>query len=86
MAGEPFATFWTLAHTDGRNASLTCALFSTEHGLEVRCHDGEAVLKTQRVASMADAMNLCEAWKAAYRVQGWSEPPDSRPAKGGAAL
>jgi hypothetical protein len=80
MAGEPFATFWTLAHTDGRNASLNCALFSTEHGLEVRCHDGEAVLKTQRVASMADAMNLCEAWKAAYRAQGWGEPPDSRPA------
>jgi hypothetical protein len=53
---------------------LTSDLFGTDRGLEVRCHDGEACVKTQRVSSMADAMNLCEAWKAAYRVQGWSEP------------
>ena len=30
----------------------------------------------QRVASVADAMNLCEAWKAAYRLLGWNEPPE----------
>ena len=74
MAGERLSRFWTLARADNRNASLTCDLFGTEHGFEVRCHDGETCLKTQRVASMADAMNLCEAWKAAYRLQGWSEP------------
>jgi hypothetical protein len=76
MAGERLQRFWTLARADERNASLTCDLVGTEHGMEVRCHDGVAVLKTQRVASMADAMNLCEAWKAAYRSLGWSDPPE----------
>ena len=65
-----------LTHADERHSSLTCDVFGTEHGLEVRCCDGEASLKTARVASMADAINLCEAWKAAYRAQGWSESPD----------
>jgi hypothetical protein len=76
MAGGRLSRFWTLAHADKRDSSLTCDLFGTEYGLEVRCYDRETVLKTQRVASMADAMNLCEAWKAAYRVLGWSEPPE----------
>jgi hypothetical protein len=41
--------------------------------LEVRCHNSETVLKAERVTSLADAMNLCEAWKASYVAQGWSE-------------
>ena len=73
MAGERLQRFWTLARAGERHPSLTCDLFGTEHGLEVRCHDGETCVKIQRVTSMADAMNLCEAWKAAYRVQGWGE-------------
>ena len=76
MAGERLSTLWRLARADGQNASLTCDLFSTTHGLEVRCHAGEACVKTQRVSSMADALNVCEAWKASYCVQGWSEPPE----------
>jgi len=76
MAGERLSTLWKLTRADDRNASLTCDLFSTNHGLEVRCHAGDACVKGQRVASMADALNLCEAWKASYRVHGWSEPPE----------
>jgi hypothetical protein len=76
MAGECLKRFWTLARADQRNSSLTCDLFGTEQGLEVRCHCGDVVLRTERVASVADAMNLCEAWKAAYRVQGWNEPSE----------
>ena len=55
---------------------MTCDLFNTEGGLEVRCHCGETALHAQRVASMADAINLCEGWKATYRSQGWIEPPE----------
>ena len=73
MANERLTRFWTLAREDDRKLALMCDLFGADQGLEVRCHDGEAVLKTERVASMADAMNLCEAWKAAYRGDGWIE-------------
>lgn len=76
MAGERLQRFWTLTRAAERDASLVCDLFGTEHGLEVRCHDGETCLKTQRVPSIADALNLCEAWKAAYRAMGWSDPPE----------
>jgi hypothetical protein len=75
MAGERLKRFWTLARAHERNSSLR-DLFGTEQGLEVRCHEGDVVLKTERVASVADAMNLCEAWKAAYLVQGWNEPSE----------
>jgi hypothetical protein len=73
MADGRLQRFWTLGRAEERDSALACELFGTEQGLEVRCHDGTAVLKTERVTSMADAMNLCEAWKAAYLVQGWSE-------------
>ena len=76
MANECLRRFWTLARGDDRKSPVMCDLFGAEQGLEVRCHDGQVVLKTQRVASMADAMNICEAWKAAYRGDGWSELPE----------
>ena len=52
---------------------MTCDLLTTGAGLEVRCRCGEVVLHSQRVSSMADAMNFCEAWKDTYRGQGWTE-------------
>jgi hypothetical protein len=73
MADGRLTRFWTLGRAEHRDSSLACDLFGTVQGLEVRCHDGEAVLKTERVTSMADALNLCEAWKAAYLGQGWRE-------------
>jgi hypothetical protein len=73
MGDERVTRFWALARADDRKSSLTCELFNTGQGLEVRCHTGATVLQTQRVTSMADAMNLCEAWKAVYRGQGWIE-------------
>ena len=76
MGDERIKRFWTLAHANDRKSPLTCDLFNWGQGLEVRCHTGEAVLHSQRVASMADAMNLCEAWKAGYHGQGWFEPSE----------
>jgi len=76
MANECLRRFWTLARADDPKSAVMCDLFGTAQGLEVRCHDGAVVLKTQRVASMADAMNICEAWKSAYRGDGWSELPE----------
>jgi hypothetical protein len=76
MAGERLQRFWTLARVNEPRASLTCDLIGAEHGLEVQCHDGAAVMKAERVASMADAMNLSEAWRATYRALGWNDPPE----------
>ena len=73
MANECLRRFWTLARAGDPQAAVMCDLFGSDQGLEVRCHDGNVVLKTQRVAGMADAMNICEAWKAVYRGDGWSE-------------
>ena len=73
MANECLRRFWTLARAEDRKSPVMCDLFGAELGLEVRCHDGTVVLKTQRVTSLADAMNICEAWKAAYQGDGWSE-------------
>ena len=74
MANECLRRFWTLARSDDRKSAVMCDLFGAERGgLEVRCHDGEVVLKTQRVASVADAMNICEGWKASYQGDGWTE-------------
>jgi hypothetical protein len=50
---------------------MTCDLHPTPGGLEVRCNCGNDVVKSERVASMADGLNLCEAWKAAFHAQGW---------------
>ena len=55
---------------------MACDLVNTGQDLEVQCRCGETVLRAERVASMADAMNLCEAWKASYRGQGWIEPSE----------
>jgi hypothetical protein len=74
MVDERLKRFWTLARADDPHSSMTCELLSTAQGLEVRCHAGDTVLRSERVASMADAMNLCEAWRAAYRGDGWSDP------------
>jgi hypothetical protein len=74
MGDERIERFWTLARDDDQASSLACDLFTTAQGLEVRCHTGTAVLRAQHVASMADAINLCEAWKVAYRGDGWIEP------------
>ena len=70
---ERLQRFWTLARANDRTSAVMCDLFGAEQGLEVRCHDGATILKTQRVSSLGDAMNLCEAWKAAYRGDGWIE-------------
>lgn len=73
MANECLRRFWTLARAGERKSALMCDVFGTGQGFEVRCHDGAVVVKTHRVASMADAMNICEAWKATYLGDGWSE-------------
>jgi hypothetical protein len=75
MPDERVKRFWTLTRlVEQAAASMTCDLHTTDGGFEVRCHDGTAVVKSERVATVADAMNLCEAWKAAFHVQGWTEP------------
>ena len=73
MAGELLKNIWTLTLAGERVSLLTCDLFETHQGFEVRCSNGDEVLQTARVASVADAINLCEAWKAVYRVRGWNE-------------
>jgi hypothetical protein len=73
MGEERVTRFWALARVDEPQSSMTCDLFNTGAGLEVRCHCGEVVLHSERVGSVADAMNFCEAWKASYRGQGWNE-------------
>jgi hypothetical protein len=70
---EHVTRYWVMNRGDDRESSMTCDLFSTNSGLEARCRCGETVVRTQRVSSMADAINLCAAWKAAYHAQGWVE-------------
>lgn len=76
MDGERIARFWALERVGERESTIACDLFTTSAGLEVRCHKGTTVLRAQRVASRTDAMNLCAAWKAAYRAEGWNEPAE----------
>lgn len=76
MGSEQITRFWTLARADDPTSPLTCALFNTDHGLEICCRARDTVLHAQHVASRADAMNLSEAWKATYRGQGWIETPE----------
>ena len=76
MGSEQVERFWTLAHVDDSKKSLACDLVNTGQDLEVRCHCGDTVLRAERVSSLAGAMNLCEAWKASYRGQGWIEPSE----------
>ena len=73
MGNERVKRFWTLGRADDPKSSMACDLINSGRGLEVRCHAGETVVHRQDVASLADALNLCEAWKALYCGRGWVE-------------
>jgi hypothetical protein len=70
---ERVKRFWTLARADELASLMACDLVNAGAGLEVRCRVGDVVLHSERVASVADAMNFCAAWKSAYLGQGWIE-------------
>ena len=74
MDAEPVLRYWTLQSPTG--AVATCVLVHTSTGLEVRCDwtgDGARarVARAAAIAAVSDALNLAEAWKAAYVVEGW---------------
>jgi len=74
MDAEPVLRYWTLQSPTG--AVATCELVRTPKGLEVRCDwtgDGARarVARAAAIAAMSDALNLAEAWKAAYVAEGW---------------
>ena len=74
MDAEPVLRYWTLQSPTG--AVATCELVRTPKGLEVRCDwtgDGPRarVARAAAIAAMSDALNLAEAWKAAYVAEGW---------------
>jgi hypothetical protein len=74
MSAEPLLRYWTLHSPEGHVA--TCELVRTSKGLEVRCDwTGEGaqarVAKTASTEAVADALDLAEAWKAAYLEKGW---------------
>jgi hypothetical protein len=73
VGDEHVTRYWSLTRADDRESSMTCDVFSTASGLEARCSCGDAVVRSQHVASLADAINLCAAWKATYLAQGWSD-------------
>ena len=74
MDAEPVLRYWTLQSPTGDVA--TCELVRTPQGLEVRCGwIGEGaqarVARAAAIQAVTDALNLAEAWKAAYVAQGW---------------
>ena len=73
MGEEHLTRCWVMTRDNDRDSSMTCDLFNTSGGLEARCYCGKEVVRLQRVSSMGDAINLCAAWKATYRAQGWIE-------------
>jgi len=74
QVGDEYVTrYWALRRGDDQDTSMTCDLFSTGKGLEARCYCGKDLVRAEHLSSIADAMNLCAAWKAAYHLQGWIE-------------
>jgi hypothetical protein len=74
MDAEPVLRYWTLQSPTG--AVATCVLVRTPNGLEVRCDwagDGAQarVARAAAIAAVSDALDLAEAWKAAYVAEGW---------------
>ena len=78
MNAEPVVRYWTLQSPTG--AVATCELVRTPHGLEVRCDwtsagagDGARarVARAAAIKAISDALDLAEAWKAAYIAEGW---------------
>ena len=70
MNAEAILKYWTLTRPrDGQ--SLTCELCRTDAGLEVRCRMKAEEARSEHVSSMADGLNLSEAWRASYQSKGW---------------
>jgi hypothetical protein len=74
MDAEPVLRYWTLQSPTG--AVATCELVRTPNGLEVRCDwTGEGprarVARAASIGAVTDALELAEAWKAAYVAEGW---------------
>jgi hypothetical protein len=70
VKAEAILEYWTLTlPRDGQ--SLTCELFRTAAGLEVRCRTKAETARSEHVSSMADGLNLSEAWRASYQSKGW---------------
>ena len=67
MSAEPILRYWSLSDLDGQ--SVECLLFRTEHGLEVRCQSGTKMLRSQRVGSMGDGINVAEAWRMFQHIE-----------------
>jgi hypothetical protein len=69
---ENLRTFWQM--TDRRKKSITCALYRTIGGLELRAGHGEGDrLLCQRVYTELAAEVFAAAWKAAAEAKGFRE-------------
>jgi hypothetical protein len=78
MDTGPLLRYWTLHSPEGHIA--TCELVRTSKGLEVRCDwTGEGaqarVAKATSIEEATEALNLADAWKAAYLEKGWEARP-----------
>ena len=70
--------FWTLL-SPGSDVTITCALYRTEVGLELRAGHGEAdTLLRQPVLNDTIATAYAEGWKVAALVLGFREISVSR--------
>jgi hypothetical protein len=71
---DPFVTrYWELRGPDGQH--IVCDLVRTAAGLEVQCghSDEQRRLRAAPVKSLADGLNLAQAWRAFYAEKGWEE-------------
>ena len=67
---ECVRTFWVMIGP--RNIPITCALYRTLRGLEVRAGHGEQdALLRQTVFTSLTAETLAETWRAAAKAQGF---------------
>ena len=65
-------TFWTLLTPGGK--TITCAVYETPGGLELRAGQGEAdTLLQQRVLTQAIASTYADGWKTAAMSRGFRE-------------
>jgi hypothetical protein len=66
---------WQL-HSPATNRLVTCAVYQTDVGLELRAGFSEDdVLRTERIMSRQEGTSLAGQWKAAAIRKGWTEAP-----------
>ena len=63
---------WQLRSAKGR--LLTCGVFRTTAGLEVRCgYSGDDLIRSQYVKELAAARQIADGWKATPELKGFQE-------------